>query len=42
MRRFRSTLVTLLMVAILAMLSFGGSFSCFASSGDSDHPTTQP
>ena len=39
---WRRNVVRLLLVMILAGLTFGGSFTCFASSGDDDHPTTQP
>ena len=30
----------LILVALLAALSFGGSFTCKAHSGDGDHHTT--
>jgi uncharacterized membrane protein YdfJ with MMPL/SSD domain len=34
---------TVLLLLLCAMLAFGGSFTCFASSGDtSDFPTTRP
>jgi len=34
---------TLLLIMICAALAFGGSFTCFASSGDHDHdhPSTR-
>jgi len=33
---------TALLLALCAVLTFGGSFTCNASSGDDDSPTTRP